>query len=212
MSILSSQLKGTEAVKRFVSWLITQPNSRGSLYLERVARQYARYLCTHPSKLNIVMRQEDRNVFACKSVEAFECLYKEFLSAPNFKDVNVQGHQSFSAGLAAYKRYVQYIEHNGEFQLPDVPPLYAKNTKLNKLNATSYIPKQNVEGMRPMTALRDGSARFAQQNIRDAFRTWLAEHNPEWSNGTIAMYYSDAYYLYNNARGISLEESLTADS
>lgn len=57
----------------------------------------------------------------------------------------------------------------------------------------------------------DNSARFAQQTVRDAFRTWLMEHNPEWSNGTITMHYSNAYYLYNNARGISFEDALTTD-
>ena len=329
MIISSSQLKETDAAERFVTWLITQPNSRGFLYLKRVAWQYARHLRTHPSKLNIPMKQEDRNVFACKSVEAFECLYNEFLSAPNFKDVNVQGHRSFSAGLSAYRRYVQYIEHNGELEILDTPSLSTKKTKpddsneiafelqrvdfnrpelcsgsdpvtcvvegtdysggnwrdvlislteaflqskpkakglfhtslypkgervfllkdkpklnarqisngywvivnlgikdlvfmigklcefcgvdLNNVNIT-YISKQSAERMRPMTTLKDGSARFAQQNIRDAFRTWLTEHNTEWSSGTVSMHYSDAYYLYNNARGISLEESLTADN
>jgi hypothetical protein len=76
----------------------------------------------------------------------------------------------------------------------------------------TYIPKQKAEGIRPMTTPKDDSTRFAQQNVRDAFRTWLTEHNPEWSNGTVAMHYSDAYYLYNNIRGITLEEALTADN
>jgi len=63
-----------------------------------------------------------------------------------------------------------------------------------------------------MATSEDGSARFAQQNVRDAFRAWLMEHNPEWSNGTVSMHYSDAYYLYNNARGVSLEGALTSDN
>lgn len=62
-----------------------------------------------------------------------------------------------------------------------------------------------------MTTIKDDSARFAQQTVRDAFRTWLTTHNPEWSSGTVTMHYSDAYYLYNNRRGITLEEALTAD-
>jgi len=81
---------------------------------------------------------------------------------------------------------------------------------LNNVNIT-YIPKQSAEGIRPMTTPKDGSVWFAQQTVRDAFRAWLAEHNPEWSNGTITMHCSDAYYLYNNACGISLKEALTAD-
>ena len=330
MIITSSQLKEADAEKRFVAWLVTQSNSHGSLYLERVAWQYARYLHTQPSKLNISMKQEDRNVFICKSVEAFECLYKEFLSAPNFKDVNLQGHQSFSAGLAAYRRYVQYIEQNGELEMSDTSLQNTKKIKPNnpviaatepqrvdfdhpefcpgsdpvtcvvegndfninsgnwrdvlislteaflqnkpkatelyhtsvypngeqvfllkdkpKLSARQlsngywvnvnlsikdlvftigrlcqfcdvnlkdvdirYAPKQSSGLYRNMINT-DSCAKFAQQNIRDAFRAWLKEHNPEWSNGTVTMHYSDAYYLYNNARGISLEEALTADN
>src|SRR5260370_20444979 len=62
-----------------------------------------------------------------------------------------------------------------------------------------------------MTTIKDDSARFAQQTVRDAFRAWLTTHNPEWSGGTVTTHYSDAYYLYNSRRGITLEEALTAD-
>lgn len=62
-----------------------------------------------------------------------------------------------------------------------------------------------------MTTINDGSARFAQQTVRDAFRAWLTTQNPEWSGGTVTTRYSDAYYLYNNRCGITLEEALTAD-
>jgi hypothetical protein len=70
--------------------------------------------------------------------------------------------------------------------------------------------KQSAGGYKPVTKT-DNSARFAQKTVRDAFRAWLSEHNPEWSNGTVAMHYSIAYHLYNNARGISLEEALIAE-
>ncbi|GAB1477343.1 hypothetical protein MASR2M70_21810 [Bacillota bacterium] len=62
-----------------------------------------------------------------------------------------------------------------------------------------------------MNIVNDDSARFAQQTVRDAFRAWLITNNPEWSGGTVTMHYSDAYYLYNNNRGITLEEALTSD-
>ena len=74
-----------------------------------------------------------------------------------------------------------------------------------------YAPKQSSGLYRNMINT-DSCAKFAQKNVRDAFRVWLKEHNPEWSNGTVTMHYSDAYYLYNNARGISLEEALAADN
>lgn len=81
---------------------------------------------------------------------------------------------------------------------------------LNNVKIT-YVPKQGAKGVQPMSITKDDSARFAQQTIRDAFRAWLIAHNPDWSNGTVSMHYSDAYYLYNNQRGITLEEALTAD-
>lgn len=62
-----------------------------------------------------------------------------------------------------------------------------------------------------MNSTNDNSALFAQQTIRDAFREWLILNNPEWSRGTVTMHYSDAYYLFNNKRGITLDEALTSD-
>lgn len=82
---------------------------------------------------------------------------------------------------------------------------------LNDVNIT-YIPKQSSGGIRPMKMIKDDSARFAQQTVRDAFRSWLAAHNPKWSSSTVTIHYSDAYYLYNNRRGITLEEALTTDN
>jgi hypothetical protein len=61
-----------------------------------------------------------------------------------------------------------------------------------------------------MAKLECDFAQLAQQPVRDAFRSWLTEHNPEWDIGTVAMHYSDAYYLFNNECGITLEEALTA--
>ena len=314
------------AEEHFVAWLITQTNSHGSFYLERVSRQYARYLRTQPLKLIIPISQEERNVFACKTVESFERLYKVFLSAPNFREVNLQGHQSFSAGLSAYRRYVSYIEENGEFEMneqeiaaasvetlseplqirsaepqrvvfsnpqvckrtdpysckigfTDVPvrgtwidllvdvvelflkikqeqiesyrfksgrpllmdePLPNLNCKtlangkvilvnygietivqligkicsacdidLNDANIT-YIPKSGTGG-ETIVKYSEESSRFARQDVRDAFRTWLIGQHPEWSDNTVSMHCSDAYYLYNRKRGISLEEALIAD-
>lgn len=62
-----------------------------------------------------------------------------------------------------------------------------------------------------MKKYKDDSVRFAQQTVRDAFRVWLSTHYTEWKSATITMHYSDAYYLYNNSCGITLEEALTTD-
>ncbi|KLU60085.1 hypothetical protein CEB3_c35160 [Peptococcaceae bacterium CEB3] len=73
----------------------------------------------------------------------------------------------------------------------------------------TYVPKSG--GDAPVIKTDNDSARFAQQPIRDAFRAWLTDHNPEWSSGTVTVHYSDAYYLYNNERGVTLDEALTDD-
>lgn len=62
-----------------------------------------------------------------------------------------------------------------------------------------------------MYILKDNSTRFAHKAIRAAFRTWLTDNNPQWSDSTIRLYSSDAYHLYNNDRGITLEEALTSE-
>ena len=76
----------------------------------------------------------------------------------------------------------------------------------------TYVRKTtggNVE--KTMVGLEYDFAQFARQPVRDAFRSWLTEHNPEWSNATVSMHYSDAYFLFNNECGITLEEALTAE-
>ena len=48
-----------------IAWLITQPNARGTLYLENVVRQYMGILRLAPEKLDIPVIKDVRNVFAC---------------------------------------------------------------------------------------------------------------------------------------------------
>jgi hypothetical protein len=77
------------------------------------------------------------------------------------------------------------------------------------------MPKTSHEsGELPFATPRDtdNSQEFAQQDVRDAFKEWLIEQHPDWGKGTVQMHYSDAYYLYNNNRGVSLREALTTDN
>lgn len=98
----------------FVTWLIMQKNSRGTLYLERVARKYSQYLRSAPPKLDISLTPDKRDVYACRTIEKFDRLWEIFLAAPNFKQVNEYGHQTFSAGLKAYRRYLESLDEQGE--------------------------------------------------------------------------------------------------
>lgn len=98
----------------FIAWLTTQRNTNGTLYLERVAKTYARYLKTTPLKLDIPLSTDKREVFTCTTMEKFDELWNIFLTAPNYKTVNQSGHQSFSAGMRAYRRYLYNLEQQGE--------------------------------------------------------------------------------------------------
>ncbi|WP_373325578.1 hypothetical protein [Sporomusa paucivorans] len=55
----------------------------------------------------------------------------------------------------------------------------------------------------------DDSSVYAQQNVRLAFKEWLTKQHPNWSPNTLTMHCSDAYYLYNNDRGLTLSKALT---
>ncbi len=312
-----------------VTWLITQPDANKTQYLKNVAPTNMAALPNAPRKFTFENSQ-NRNLLGCHTFLEFDKRWTAFDASPNYTD----GHTTlwdgrFSAGLTAYRRYMEHIEGNGQpeknvqsvaiastsqtaeeiprqlnvepqnvdfahtelcmgcdpqtcvvegksffcrnwrdvlvaltedflqskpkamelyhtsifpngeraFLLKEKPRFSARQlsngywiyvnlsikdlvftigklckfcgVNLNDVNIT-YVPKQSAVGMRPMNIIKDDSARFAQQSVRDAFRAWLAKLNPEWSSGTVTMHYSDAYYLYNNRRGITLEEALTA--
>lgn len=316
-----------------IAWLVTQPNANGTLYLDSVLRSYMRALRKAPQKLTLD-DSINRIVFACHTVEELDKLWYAFKAAPNYVEINrTPWHGQFSAGLATYRRYIEYIEEYGQSEKYDQKVVLASTSQTTKempqqLTAESqhvdfvhpefcigcdpetcivegksfygrnwrdllialtehfllsspkakelyhksvykngerpfllkekpqnglaarqitngywvflnlgikdlvftisklcqfcgvslkdvditYVPKTTGgSGEKTMSKLEYDSARFAQQTVRDAFRAWLTAHNPEWSNGTVTMHYSDAYYLFNNERGVTLEEALTAE-
>ena len=100
-------LSARERKEAFVRWLTTQENTNGSLYLERVARQYAYHLSYTPSKLSMSLPAQQRIVYNCETIEEFNDLRAALEAAPNFKEVNrAHGHGSFRAGLSAYERFM----------------------------------------------------------------------------------------------------------
>lgn len=98
----------------FVAWLVTQPNARGSLYLKRVARAYANYLRKSPLKLDLALTMKERNVFACETIDEFETLKSAFLAAPNYRTINNFGHQTFSAGMKCFARFLESRTASGD--------------------------------------------------------------------------------------------------
>jgi hypothetical protein len=314
--------------KDFIAWLSTQRNANGTLYLERVARHYARYLKTAPPKLDIPLTVEEREVFTCTTTAKFDELRNAFLAAPNYKTVNENGHQSFSSGLKAYRRYLESLEQQGKyikkeehlkmgtvttasaeqvniavrrvdfnhtelctdcnpvscmvngeklpvgtwrdllmalitkftaetpekinglynrplltgssrpFFLKDKPNGAARQTATGhwvyvNLNISTladligklcqycgvsldnveitYTPKLNRGNSDIQRERNASSFVYTEQTIRAGFRAWIVKQHPDWSYNTVTMHISDAYYLYNNDRGITLAEALNAD-
>ena len=99
-------------VDDFIAWLTTQLNSRGTLYLERVAYHYARYLRTAPPKLNLPLSDDERNVYVKRTPTEFDSLVQIFTSASNYEAVNSDGHQTFSAALKCFARYLVFLSES----------------------------------------------------------------------------------------------------
>lgn len=92
-----------------VTWLVTQPNANGALYLKNVVRTYMSALRNAPDKLTLSL--EGRDVFSCHTVDELDSLWNTFKSAPNYVEVNrTPWHGQLSAGLAVYRRYLEHIE------------------------------------------------------------------------------------------------------
>ncbi len=104
-----------------MAWLTTQPNANGTLYLERVVRQYVWALGYAPAKL-ILATVDNRNVFSCLTVEDLNSLWEVFKSAPNYSDVNRKTSGSFSAGLSCLSRYLEYLSRGQENTPAHMPP------------------------------------------------------------------------------------------
>lgn len=156
----------------FISWLVTQKNARGTYYLERVARRYAYYLRVGPNKLKISLSANDRNVFNCKTAESFNRLLSIFVSAPNYDEVNHNGHHTFSAGLSAYRRFIDYTEGNNgvdSLNLPQNQTMTAKEKMTYANKKTLYVDFTHPElcsGCDPLTCIVEGKV-FNVGNWRD---------------------------------------------
>ena len=88
-----------------ISWLVTQPNTNGTLYLENVARQYMYALRSVPTKLQL-SELVNRNAFACDTASKLAELWETYKTAPNYKQVNSNSSGAFSAGMRCLSRYL----------------------------------------------------------------------------------------------------------
>ncbi len=185
--------------ERFIAWLTTQPNSRGQLYLERVARQYARYLRTEPSKLINDLAPDARNVFSCETVQQFEKMYQLFLSSSNYKEVNSRGHQTFSAGLSAYRRYVWYLEACKEAEMSGYENIINVQSVMGEPRTLVALKPLRVDfnhpelctGCDPMTCTVEGND-FSMKNWRDILAS-LTEAFLESKPQAMSLYHTSLF-------------------
>lgn len=122
-----------------ISWLVTQPNANGTLYLENVVRAYMSALRNAPQKL-VLQRDQSRNVFRCHTVAEFDELRVVFKTAPNYTDVNrTPWHGQLSAGLAVYRRYLEHLENDGDSDTPVFVPIQQGHGGVVNWNDTPSI-------------------------------------------------------------------------
>ncbi|MDY0287349.1 MAG: DUF6339 family protein [Sphaerochaeta sp.] len=150
-----------------IAWLVTQPNTNGTLYLENVAKQYMDILNSTPKKLELSIPLTERSVFSCHSPEELTSFWDNFKTAPNYQTVNSSTSGMFAAGMSCLMRYLQHISKTTPIAdiagKPDV-------IHLIKSFELKYVDKRNsggalwVIGGRELTAvmikLRNSGFRF----------------------------------------------------
>lgn len=172
MIVEEPRLIKTDAEEQFAAGLTMQRSANGKNYKPFVANGYARNLRTEPPKLDIALALSERNVFRCRTTADFDSLNSVFQAAPNFREVNRGAHWAFSAGLAAYRRYVRFIEKNGEIEMPEMELISTDETKPG--SSTTAVEPQTVNfehpefcsGCDPVTCIIEGND-FSGGNWRD---------------------------------------------
>ncbi len=124
MVIQGPQPKRTAAERQFAFWLTTQTNAQGRTYRAYIASRYAARLRTEPFKLDIPLPAEERDIYRCRTLPDFDRLDQIFRGASNFQNINREADNGvLSAGLSAYRKYVQYLERGGAERLEEPAPL-----------------------------------------------------------------------------------------
>jgi len=130
----------------FVAWLVTQPNVNGTLYLERVAKNYARTLRSAPLRLTLALSEQKREVFSCRTLGEFDDLRQTFHTAPNYREINEATHGAFAAGLAAYRKYLGSFDSQGDIKNASIPIAQATRAIAEPLNrAVRYVDFEHTE-------------------------------------------------------------------
>lgn len=92
-----------------VAWLVTQPNARGTLYLEHVARSYMWALRTMPAKLDLPPELTSKSIFSCQTPEELNQYWAILKTAPNYQELSDYT-RIFSPGMKCFLRYLQFLQ------------------------------------------------------------------------------------------------------
>jgi hypothetical protein len=122
-----------------IAWLVTQPNANGTLYLEKVVRQYMGALRAAPAKLQIPVVLDVRSVFTCHTPDELNAYWDIFRAAPKYKQVNSCTSGMFSAGMGCYMRYLQHLPDELNVKKPDVVHLIERHN-------LEYVDKRDSGG------------------------------------------------------------------
>ena len=122
-----------------IAWLVTQPNANGTLYLEKVVRQYMGALRAAPAKLQIPVVLDVRSVFTCHTPDELNAYWDIFRAAPKYKQVNSRTSGMFSAGMGCYMRYLQHLPDELNVKKPDVVQLIERHN-------LEYVDKRDSGG------------------------------------------------------------------
>lgn len=142
-------LKGAIDPETVIAWLITQPNTNGTLYLENVVRHYMGALRTAPTKLEIPVNVDIRDVFACHTPDELTSYWNICKAAPNYKQVNSRTSGMFSAGMGCYLRYLEHLERGGSRDVTFVKSSTLAKTEESKLEndnrPITFISEANID-------------------------------------------------------------------
>lgn len=146
-----------------VAWLVTQPNANGTLYLENVVRSYISALRNAPSKLTLSI--ENRDVFSCHTVAELDLLWNTFKAAPNYININhTPWHGQLSAGLAVYRRYLEYLSGNqgNSSIVPPAPNTISDAVQTNQdktiMGSVDFDRPEQCAQTRPVSCTVNGQA------------------------------------------------------
>lgn len=196
--------------ENLIMWLTTQPNANGTLYLENVVRQYVRYLHSAPSRLDLPLPMEERDVFACHTVAELNTLWETFRTAPNYKMVNNDTRGSFSAGLSCLSRYLEYLSGKTENNAAAVPALKALSAfiQTNQGKPTMFVdfdrPEQCAQ-TRPVSCTINGQAVIPKkpnwsQLLVAITERFIAEGNPNLAElDQMPLYGSKVFFMPHKA-------------